>query len=96
MYALPTHTHTHTHAHTHTCTHAHARTCTHTHAHTHTHTQNGSFPLYDASRKGHDKIVEMLLQAGATVDLQTKVRECYYDSTSSITCSVSLAVFIVH
>ena len=30
-------------------------------------------PLYIASQKGHDKTVEMLLQAGATVDLQSKV-----------------------
>ena len=49
------------------------------HTHTHTHTQNGYFPLYDASQEGHDGIVEMLLQAGATVDLQTKVEDCYYD-----------------
>ena len=51
----------------------------HTHTHTHTHTQNGYFPLYDASQEGHDGIVEMLLQAGATVDLQTKVEDRYYD-----------------
>ena len=40
---------------------------------------DGCSPLYDASQEGHDGIVEMLLQAGATVDLQTKVEEC--DST---------------
>ena len=51
------------------------------HTHTHTHTQNGFFPLFLASHEGHDKIVEMLLQAGATVDLQNKVKDCYYDST---------------
>ena len=48
---------------------------------THTHTQDGLFPLYVASQEGHDRIVEMLLQAGATVDLQNKVEDCYYDST---------------
>ena len=37
------------------------------------HTQDGSFPLISASQKGHDRIVEKLLQAGATVDLQNKV-----------------------
>jgi len=52
-----------------------------THGHTHAHTQGGSFPLQVASSKGHDGIVEMLLQAGATVDLQNKVEDCYYDST---------------
>ena len=56
----------------------------HTHTHTHTHTQDGFFPLFDASQEGHDGIVEMLLQAGATVDLQNKVKDCYYDSTLSI------------
>ena len=39
------------------------------------HTQDGIFPLYVASDKGHDEIVEMLLQAGARVDLQTKVED---------------------
>ena len=69
---------THTHARTdaHTQTHTHART--HAHAHTHTHTQDGFFPLYSASSKGYDGIVEMLLQTGATVDLQQKVEDCYY------------------
>ena len=50
----------------------------HTHAHTHTRTKDGSFPLFDASQKGYDGIVEMLLQAGATVDLRTKVKDCYH------------------
>ena len=53
-----------------------------TNTHTpHTYTQDGFFPLHDASWKGHDGIVEMLLQAGATVNMQAKVEECYYDST---------------
>ena len=51
------------------------------HAHNTTHTtmciQGGHCPLQFASDKGHDKTVEILLQAGATVDLQTKV-ESYY------------------
>ena len=68
-YLHTTHIHTHTHTHTHTYTH------------TYTHTQDGFFPLYGASQEGYDGIVEMLLQAGATVDLQTKVEDCYYDST---------------
>ena len=36
-------------------------------------TQNGYTPLLSASQEGHDGIVEMLLQAGASVDLQAKV-----------------------
>ena len=43
----------------------------------HTQTQNGYSPLTGASAKGYDGIVEMLLQAGATVDLQTKVEDCF-------------------
>ena len=41
-------------------------------------TQDGFFPLYVASQNGHDRIVEILLQAGATVDLQDKVEDFYY------------------
>ena len=40
--------------------------------------QDGCFPLYIASQKGHDRVMEMLLQAGATVDLQDKVESYYY------------------
>ena len=39
-------------------------------------TQNGFFPLFVASHKGYDRIVDLLLQAGATVDLQDKVGNC--------------------
>ena len=35
--------------------------------------QEGYTPLHNASQEGHDRIVEILLQAGASVDLQTKV-----------------------
>ena len=52
-------------------------------ARTHTHNthntlcmQKGFCPLHIASQEGHDRIVEMLLQAGATVDLQSKVENC--------------------
>ena len=52
-----------------------------THTHNTTHTtmciQDRHCPLYIASQKGHDKTVEILLQAGATVDLQSKV-DSYY------------------
>ena len=37
--------------------------------------QDGFFPLSDASQEGYDEIVQMLLQAGATVDLQNKVED---------------------
>ena len=69
----------------------------HTHTYTHIHTpptmytQGGLFPLIVASHEGHDRIVEILLQAGATVDLKNKVENC-----SSVTCNVSCAVSIVH
>ena len=47
------------------------------HSHNTTHTtmciQDGNCPLHCASQEGHDKTVEILLQAGATVDLQNKV-----------------------
>ena len=53
----------------------------HIHAHNTIHTtmcmQDGHCSLHIASQKGHDKVVEVLLQAGATVDLQNKV-ESYY------------------
>ena len=48
-------------------------------AHTHKvvafflHIQEGYTPLHNASQEGHDGIVEILLQAGASVDLQAKV-----------------------
>ena len=35
--------------------------------------QDGFSPLISASQEGHDRVVEKLLQAGATVDLQNKV-----------------------
>ena len=64
----------------HTCTHKHKHDRNTTmHAHmpfTHTSTQDGGFPLFMASQEGHDRIVEMLLQAGATVNLERKVEDC--------------------
>ena len=73
MYTQP-----HTHAHE---THKYAYTFMHTHTHTHTHntlcTQKGYSPLHIASQEGHDQVVEILLQAGATVDLQKKVENFY-------------------
>ena len=49
-------------------------------------TQDGDCPLRMASWKGHDRTVEILLEAGARVDLQNKVEGCY---------SVSLVVYHV-
>ena len=72
------HTQPHTHAH---ATHKHVCTFKHNTTHTCTHTtmcmQNGHCPLYVASQEGHDRIVEILFQAGATVDLHDKVENCY-------------------
>ena len=54
--------------------------CIFTHTNT-THTtmciQDGDCPLHTASQNGHDRIVEIFLQAGATVDLQNKVENYY-------------------
>ena len=50
------------------------------------------FPLISASQKGHDRVVEKLLKAGATVDLQNKV----VIICSSVTCDMACTAFIVH
>ena len=89
----------HTNAHNHTyarATHKYGYTFTHTTPHTHMHTntmcmQGGDCPLHIASQKGHDRIVEMLLQAGATVDLQDKVEDCYL-----FICHLCCAMHIIH
>ena len=54
--------------------------------------QNGFFPLYAVSQEGHDKIVEKLLQAGATVDLQNKVENCYYLFICHLCCAMHIIV----
>ena len=36
--------------------------------------QDGTTPLFIASRKGHTSVVSLLLDKGATVDLPDKVR----------------------
>ena len=51
---------------------------THNTTHTTMCIQDGYCPLYIASQQGHDKTVEILLQAGATVDLQNKVESYYW------------------
>ena len=72
----------------HTNMHVHLRTQHHTHTCTHNTMcmQNGSSSLYIASQNGHDRIAEMLLRAGATVDTQNKV------ICPSVTCSVSTVI----
>ena len=92
------HTNVHVHTTTHTCT-CNTQICAYIYAHNTTHTcthntmctQDGVCPLHIASQEGHDRVVEMLLQAGATVDLQTKV-----ENWSSFTCDVPCTLFIVH
>ena len=68
-----TNAHVHTTIHHVYVTHKHACIFTHTTPHTTMCIQDGGCPLYIASQEGHDKTVEILLQAGATVDLQIKV-----------------------
>ena len=36
--------------------------------------QNGWTPFHAASQEGHDQVVELLLQAGSSVDQKAKVR----------------------
>ena len=36
--------------------------------------QNGATALHVASQEGHNQVVELLLQAGASVELETEVR----------------------
>ena len=43
-------------------------------------TQNGWTALQQASRKGHQKVVELLLGAGANPDLQNKVRTGWHSA----------------
>ena len=68
------------HVHNHTLCTCNTQTYMYIHTHNTTHitmcTQDDC-PLYVASQEGHDKTVKILLQAGATVDLQNKV-ESYY------------------
>ena len=81
IHAHATHKHVRIFKHTHTNMHVYAhKTTTHTHMCTHTTMciQDGLFPLYVASQEGHDRSVEILLQAGATADLQDKVEKIAY------------------
>ena len=59
----------------------------HTRAHTTMCTQDGFFPLLVASQEGHNRIVDLLLQAGATVDLQNKV-DYYYLFICHLWCAM--------
>ena len=52
-------------------------------AHPHS-VQNGASPLYTASFSGHQKCVQLLLEAGAIVDVQNEV-----------SVRVSVVVFII-
>ena len=83
----------------HTTTHMHMQhTYMHIQPHTCTHntmcTQDGHCPLYVASQEGHDGVVEMLLQAEATVDLQDKVE--IVTICSCVTCVMPCTLFTVH
>ena len=87
--------HTCTHNHTHMQmqhTNMHLHLCTQHYTHNTMCTQDGYFPLYVASQKGHDRIVEILLHAGATVDLQNKVKDRYY----LFICHLCCAMRIIH
>ena len=66
----------------HTCTHypTHTRTRTHTHTHTHTHRMDSSHSIMPVQRDMMG-LWRCSFRAGATVDLQQKVEDCYYDST---------------
>ena len=74
------HVYVHAQVHKHVQTRTGMHTCTWTHTCTtiHTYIQDGFFPLSNASQEGYDKIVRVLLQAGATVDLQNKVEDWFH------------------
>ena len=83
--------HMYTQSHTIHMQHNYACIFTHNHhtypwTHTTMCTQDGYCPLHIASRNGHDNIVEMLCQAGATIDLQSKVEDCNYLFFSHLRC----------
>ena len=81
--------HTHAHAYnTQICAYIYAHNTTHTCTHNIMCTQDGVCPLHIASQEGHDRVVEMLLQAGATVDLQNKV-ENYYLFICNLCCAIA-------
>ena len=50
--------------------------------------QDGFFSLSNASQEGYDEIVQMLLQAGATVDLQNKVENWFSCHLWCSMCSI--------
>ena len=62
-----THTHTSTHTHTHSCFPSRAACCL----------QDGDTALHRAAFKGHMQVVTALLAAGADINLQSKVRNCW-------------------
>ena len=69
----------------------------HTNLYVQTITQDGSFPLISASLKGHDRVVEKLLQAGATVDLQNKVvKLSLFVHLSLVMCHVLYSLYTKH
>ena len=51
------------------------------------------FPLISASQKGHDRVVEKLLQAGATVDLQNKVVKFLFVHLSLVIWHVQYSLY---
>ena len=96
-----THMNAHTNGHLHTTTHTiicNTQICTYIYVHNTTHTctqntmctQDGDCPIHIGSQQGHDRIVEILLQAGATVDLQNKVENSFFF------CQLCCAMRIIH
>ena len=51
------------------------------------------FPLISASQKGHDRVVEKLLKAGATVDLQNKVVKLLFVHLSLVIWHVQYSLY---
>lgn len=83
--------------HTHTCKKQLCmHTCPFTHTHMHNCAQGGHSPLLCASKEGQDAVVEMLLQAGATVDLQNKVEDCYWVHLSLEVVGCTCHVHCIH
>ena len=57
--------------------------------------QTGDTPLHKASEKNNVKVVEILLSAGANVNLATNVRLVSYLSDINIRYCLSFAAYIV-
>ena len=59
--------------------------------------QDGVSPVYAASKNGHTEVVDLLVQAGADINLTTtaKVHVCTYTVVSSVAAVVETNVRLI-